>query len=147
MLKGSIDDKLQMRISLEAGDVDNLEQQHFIYGHMLRPVKVSEKKHEPETAKEKPRKKRKKSDLPPPPEGHKYFQLALYLRSDFRMSGIPSHRSYLTMVSYDVYITPEQLSQIRQCNPLRLSYPNAPINIEIALEGSPNGSEPRTQSL
>jgi hypothetical protein len=148
MLRGSIDDQLNMTVTLTAEDLCALEQKSSVYGTMRRPVsKEKSERSRPQRREDNPfasedvrdyvRRAPKPKPLPAAAATHVDVPLTLYLKSIFRVSGYSASAAYHHKNTYDVEITPQQVRDLRQ--KCKLEYRDRiPCNsLTIVLEDAP----------
>lgn len=154
MLRGTIDDQLQMIVTLTAEDLCALEQKSVVYGTMRRPKDAAARPRaqppadQPFSSEKEARKylRRKPAPKTPPAadETHIDVPLTFYLKSIFRVSGYSASAAYDRKNSYDVEMTRQQVNDLRQRHKLDYCDRIPCKSLTIVLEGAAGNG---TQSL
>ena len=129
MLRGTIDDRLQMALTLTTADLGELEQKYALYGTMRRPKSTRDRKPQEDDGddnpfasekstrkyvKQAPKQKPKKQPPEEKPVTHVDVPLSLYVKTIFRISGNSPSSAYDCKNTYEVEITPQQIKDILQ---------------------------------
>ena len=156
MLRGTIDNKLQMTLFLTADDLCTLEQKSPVYGTMRRPVakdsaarpRIQQSADNPFASEKDIREYARRKPAPKTPPAaaatHADVPLTLYLKSIFRVSGYSASAAYDRKNSYDVEITRQQVNDLRQKHKLDYCDRIPCKSLTIVLEGAAGNG---TQSL
>jgi len=140
MLRGTIDDKFQVYVTIDLADAELLGQDKRIYGVMRKPPSVikAEAAALPQPEKKPEKKTRRKNNTSYLPEcgpGEVPFKLELW--DAFRFSGSPDKIDCAAIKSYELRIARLHLTQLYDGQRLKRSYPHIPAPfplVEVYLE-------------
>jgi len=157
MLRGTIDDKFQVYVTIGLADAELLERDKRIYGVIRKPPSVikAEAAAPPQPEKKPEKKTRRKNSISYLPQcgpGEVPFRLELW--DSFRFSGNPERIDCADIKSYELRIARLHLTELYDGQRLKRSYPHIPAPFTLvdvfmektAREPAQSPSSP-TQSL
>lgn len=111
-LYGTVDEQLCTTVIFKQEWLALLEQKAVLHGLLRRPKNEGRAAHHA-----------KKNSTPAEPTvNYVDVPMDIYLRSQFRMSGMPAHESFKSKLTYELWLTAEHIRKLRECG--RLEYQN-----------------------